>query len=42
MHESFGDEAYDMPPLTTIQNSGVTWGLGTDATAANQPRGSAP
>ena len=36
MHESFGDEAYDMPPLTTIQNSGVTWGLGTDATAANQ------
>ena len=36
MHESFGNEAYDMPPLTTIQNSGVTWGLGTDATAANQ------
>ena len=36
MHESFGDVAYDMPPLTTIQNSGVTWGLGTDATAANQ------
>ena len=36
MHESFGDEAYDMPPLTTIQNSGVTWGLRTDATAANQ------
>jgi predicted amidohydrolase YtcJ len=36
MHESFGDEAYGMPPLTTIQNSGVTWGLGTDATAANQ------
>src|SRR5262245_3565565 len=36
MHESFGDEAYDMPPLATIQNSGVTWGLGTDATAANQ------
>jgi predicted amidohydrolase YtcJ len=36
MHESFGDEAYDMPPLATIQDSGVTWGLGTDATAANQ------
>jgi len=36
MHDSFGDGAYDMPPLTTIQNSGVTWGLGTDATAANQ------
>ena len=25
-----------MPPLTTIQNSGITWGLGTDGTAANQ------
>ena len=36
MHDSFGDGAYNMPPLTTIQNSGVTWGLGTDATAANQ------
>ena len=36
MHDSFGDGAYDMPPLTTIQNSGITWGLGTDATAANQ------
>ena len=36
MHDSFGDGAYDMPPLTTIQHSGVTWGLGTDATAANQ------
>jgi hypothetical protein len=36
MHDLFGDGAYDMPPLTTIQNSGVTWGLGTDATAANQ------
>src|SRR5678815_2398602 len=36
MHEGFGDGAYDMPPLATIQNSGVTWGLGTDATAANQ------
>jgi predicted amidohydrolase YtcJ len=36
MHDSFGDGAYDMPPLATIQHSGVTWGLGTDATAANQ------
>lgn len=25
-----------MPPLATIQNSGILWGLGTDATAANQ------
>ena len=36
MHEGFGDGAYDMPPLTTIQNSGIMWGLGTDGTAANQ------
>ena len=36
MHEGFGDGAYDMPPLTTIQNSGIQWGLGTDGTAANQ------
>jgi predicted amidohydrolase YtcJ len=36
MHEGFGDGAYDMPPLATIQNSGIVWGLGTDATAANQ------
>jgi predicted amidohydrolase YtcJ len=36
MHEGFGDGAYDMPPLATIQNSGIVWGLGTDGTAANQ------
>jgi predicted amidohydrolase YtcJ len=36
MHEEFGDGAYDMPPLSTIQNSGIQWGLGTDGTAANQ------
>jgi predicted amidohydrolase YtcJ len=36
MHEKFGDGAYDMPPLATIQNSGIQWGLGTDGTAANQ------
>jgi len=36
MHEGFGDGAYDMPPLRTIQNSGIQWGLGTDGTAANQ------
>jgi predicted amidohydrolase YtcJ len=36
MHEEFGDGAYDMPPLATIQNSGIQWGLGTDGTAANQ------
>ena len=38
MHEEFGDGAYDMPPMSTIQNSGITWGLGSDGTAANQTR----
>ena len=36
MHEGFGDGAYDMPPLATIQNSGISWGFGTDGSAANQ------
>jgi predicted amidohydrolase YtcJ len=36
MHEGFGDGAYDMPPLATLQTSGIMWGLGTDGTAANQ------
>jgi predicted amidohydrolase YtcJ len=36
MHELFGERAYEMPPLRTIQNSGIMWGFGTDATAANQ------
>jgi predicted amidohydrolase YtcJ len=36
MHEGFGDGAYDMPPLSTIQNSGIAWGFGSDGTAANQ------
>jgi hypothetical protein len=36
MHEGFGDGASDMPPLRTIQNSGIVWGFGTDGTAANQ------
>jgi predicted amidohydrolase YtcJ len=36
MHEGFGDGAYDMPPLSTIQNSGIVWGLGSDGSAANQ------
>jgi predicted amidohydrolase YtcJ len=36
MHEGFEDGAYDMPPLATLQNSGILWGLGTDGTAANQ------
>jgi predicted amidohydrolase YtcJ len=36
MHEGFGHGADDMPPLATIQRSGITWGLGSDGTAANQ------
>jgi len=36
MHEGFGDGAYDMPPLATLQASGIMWGFGTDGTAANQ------
>ena len=39
MHDSFGDAAADdLPPLATIQNSGIMWGLGSDGTAANQIR----
>ena len=33
-----GDRSYDMPPLKTIQESGVIWGLGTDAFEVNQYR----
>jgi len=36
MHDGFGTGADDMPPLATIQNSGIVWGIGTDGTAANQ------
>ena len=36
MHEGFGEAASDMPPLATIQSSGIVWGFGTDGTAANQ------
>ena len=38
MREGFGDGVQDMPPLSTIQNSGITWGLGSDGTAADQTR----
>jgi predicted amidohydrolase YtcJ len=38
MHDGFGDGAFDMPPLRTLQESGIVWGLGTDGTAANQTR----
>jgi predicted amidohydrolase YtcJ len=32
----FGDQATDMPPLKTIQDSGVVWGFGSDGSRANQ------
>lgn len=32
-HEVFHDKAYDMPPLRMVQDGGIPWGLGTDATA---------
>jgi predicted amidohydrolase YtcJ len=32
----FGDAALDMAPLRTIQESGVTWGFGSDGARANQ------
>jgi len=36
MHSVYGDDAYDLPQLATIQNSGIMWGFGTDGTRANQ------
>jgi predicted amidohydrolase YtcJ len=32
----FGDAAYQMAPLATIQQSGITWGFGSDGSRANQ------
>jgi len=32
-HNVYGDKAYDMPPLRMVQDSGIRWGLGSDATA---------
>jgi predicted amidohydrolase YtcJ len=33
MHQSHGDRAWDMPPFRRVQDSGILWGLGSDATA---------
>jgi predicted amidohydrolase YtcJ len=33
MHKVHGDKAWDMPPFRRIQDSGIVWGLGSDATA---------
>jgi predicted amidohydrolase YtcJ len=35
-HRVFGDEAFDMAQLATIQNSGIMWGFGSDGSRANQ------
>jgi predicted amidohydrolase YtcJ len=33
MHKVHGDKAWDMPPFRRVQDSGIRWGLGSDATA---------
>jgi predicted amidohydrolase YtcJ len=33
MHKAHGDRAWDMPPFRRVQDSGILWGLGSDATA---------
>ena len=37
-HRVHGDRAYEMPNFRLIQDSGITWGLGTDAFEVNQYR----
>jgi predicted amidohydrolase YtcJ len=38
LHRAHGDKAFAMPPLKEIQDSGIGWGLGTDAYEVNQYR----
>ena len=33
MHKVHGELAWDMPPFKRVQDSGIVWGLGSDATA---------
>jgi predicted amidohydrolase YtcJ len=33
MHRVHGERAWEMPPFRRIQDSGILWGLGSDATA---------
>lgn len=33
MHRVHGERAWDMPPFRLVQDSGIPWGLGSDATA---------
>jgi len=35
-HRIFGESAFEMAPLSTIQNSGIVWGFGSDGSRANQ------
>src|SRR5690606_37929225 len=36
VQEAFGEQAYRMPPLRRVQDSGIPFGLGTDGTKAGQ------
>jgi predicted amidohydrolase YtcJ len=38
LHRIHGDRAFSMPPLREIQESGIKWGLGTDAFEPNTYR----
>jgi len=38
LHRVWDDRAFSMPPLKEIQDSGILWGLGTDAFEVNQYR----
>ena len=33
MHGAHGERAWEMPPMRRVQDSGILWGLGSDATA---------
>ena len=33
MHQVHGERAWEMPPFRRVQDSGILWGLGSDATA---------
>ena len=37
-NEIHGERSYDMPPLKLVQDSGITWGFGTDTTVVDQFR----
>jgi predicted amidohydrolase YtcJ len=37
MHTVHGERAWDMPPFSRVQASGIVWGPGSDATAVLLP-----